>query len=370
MGFRFRKTIKMGPVNLNISKSGVGTSIGGKGLRVGVNAKGKGYTSASIPGTGIRYTSYSKSSSKARGTQVTSTNYKKVSYYNPDNLSSKYFELPIEYTQISGQNGCLMLSVWAIAIVLCFSYTPVGLVSVIGLCIYQYTVSKKPENKRNAALRAAQILFSKGMYNEAIFKLMPINNSMPNDFAVSHLLGLCNYNTSNFKSAIPYFENGLNSNPSDYRTTLFLAHSCSALDTEETNNKAVVHYERFLEQNSSNDDFKFLIANALFKVEDYESALSYLQGIPENSEHYLKALNAISACFVKRNQLDLAIDTLKRAPLLKRNLDDDLKAIHYSLAMIYLEQDDKQQANKHLNRIYSQDVGYKDVSDKIRTLGI
>lgn len=55
MGFRFRKTIKLGPVNVNLSKSGVGYSIGGKGLRVTKKADGGTRTTVSIPGTGISH---------------------------------------------------------------------------------------------------------------------------------------------------------------------------------------------------------------------------------------------------------------------------------------------------------------------------
>lgn len=61
MGWSFRKSLKLGPIRVNISKSGIGYSIGGKGLRVGRNAKGKAYSSLSIPGTGIRHTSVAKS---------------------------------------------------------------------------------------------------------------------------------------------------------------------------------------------------------------------------------------------------------------------------------------------------------------------
>lgn len=55
MGFRFRKTIKLGPVNINLSKSGVGYSVGGKGLRVTKKADGGTRTTVSVPGTGISH---------------------------------------------------------------------------------------------------------------------------------------------------------------------------------------------------------------------------------------------------------------------------------------------------------------------------
>ena len=59
MGFRFRKTIKAGPVNINLSKSGIGASVGVKGARITRTAKGKTRTTVGIPGTGISYTSES-----------------------------------------------------------------------------------------------------------------------------------------------------------------------------------------------------------------------------------------------------------------------------------------------------------------------
>ena len=56
MGFRFRKSVKLGKhTRLNLSKSGVGISTGVKGFRVSAGAKGM-RTTASIPGTGISYT--------------------------------------------------------------------------------------------------------------------------------------------------------------------------------------------------------------------------------------------------------------------------------------------------------------------------
>ncbi|WP_368623420.1 DUF4236 domain-containing protein [Paraburkholderia sp. BR13444] len=53
MGWSFRKSIKVAPgIRINLSKSGVSTSIGGRGLTY--NTRGR--VTASIPGTGIRFT--------------------------------------------------------------------------------------------------------------------------------------------------------------------------------------------------------------------------------------------------------------------------------------------------------------------------
>ena len=57
MGLKFRKSINLGGgFKINLSKSGVGYSWGGKGFRVTKKAKGGFRTTSSIPGSGISYT--------------------------------------------------------------------------------------------------------------------------------------------------------------------------------------------------------------------------------------------------------------------------------------------------------------------------
>ena len=54
-GFSYRKSVNLGPFRVNLSKSGLGYSVGGRGFRVGTMARMKKYTSFSIPGTGVGY---------------------------------------------------------------------------------------------------------------------------------------------------------------------------------------------------------------------------------------------------------------------------------------------------------------------------
>ena len=61
LGLYFRKSVNFGPFRVNLSKHGIGTSVGVPGFRMGRSATGRRYTSASLPGTGIRYVNYEKS---------------------------------------------------------------------------------------------------------------------------------------------------------------------------------------------------------------------------------------------------------------------------------------------------------------------
>ncbi len=55
MGFRLRKSIRMGGFRINLSKSGIGYSFGVPGLRYTKMANGRDRTTYSIPGTGLSY---------------------------------------------------------------------------------------------------------------------------------------------------------------------------------------------------------------------------------------------------------------------------------------------------------------------------
>lgn len=84
MGFRFRKSINLGGARINISKSGIGGSVGGKGYRVTKKAGGGTRTTASIPGTGISYQkdSSSKKSGKASTKAAMSAETASLNYIN------------------------------------------------------------------------------------------------------------------------------------------------------------------------------------------------------------------------------------------------------------------------------------------------
>ena len=63
MGFRFQKRIKILPgVRINLSKTGLSTSFGGKGMTVNVR-DGNVKTTVGLPGSGMSYSESTKTSS-------------------------------------------------------------------------------------------------------------------------------------------------------------------------------------------------------------------------------------------------------------------------------------------------------------------
>jgi hypothetical protein len=74
MGWSFRRSINLGPLRVNLSKSGVGYSVGGRGFRVGQDARGRRYRSVSIPNTGIYRRDYQPQAQPAPNPAIGSVN--------------------------------------------------------------------------------------------------------------------------------------------------------------------------------------------------------------------------------------------------------------------------------------------------------
>ncbi|MEI6343076.1 MAG: DUF4236 domain-containing protein [Verrucomicrobiota bacterium] len=55
MGFTYRKSVRVGPFRVNLSTRGVGWSVGAGGFRTGVSARGRRYSTFTLPGTGLGY---------------------------------------------------------------------------------------------------------------------------------------------------------------------------------------------------------------------------------------------------------------------------------------------------------------------------
>lgn len=59
MGLRFQRRIKVLPgVRIELSKSGVGFSVGGRGAHFGIDSRGRRYTSVGLPGEGASWREY------------------------------------------------------------------------------------------------------------------------------------------------------------------------------------------------------------------------------------------------------------------------------------------------------------------------
>jgi hypothetical protein len=72
MSWRFRRVISAGLLRLNLSRRGIGWSVGIPGMRYGRSAMGAPYVSLGFPGLGLSWFKYLRDS-RSSERQITST---------------------------------------------------------------------------------------------------------------------------------------------------------------------------------------------------------------------------------------------------------------------------------------------------------
>lgn len=351
----FRKSKKIGPIRLNLSKSGLGVSAGVKGLTYGVDSKGKAYRAASIPGTGIYTRNYLKSNSNNEySTSET--------YTNVDLLG---FDYPTEQYRESDGKGCLKIFAWIVSIILIPFI--IGIFTTIGLIIYNYTKNKKPEVKFKKHFLNGVVSAKTGNIQKAINDLTQAESFNNENQYLIDLKGVCLYKSENYEQALPYFIKLDQINPTE-RTKILLAETYRKIDNPKDYDKIIELNKLYLQNNPLDSETLFLTGFYSYKIKDYNQAISYLQKITEDEPLFLQSLNATASCFYEKGEIDNAIGVLQKAPLRKRNLDSDLLDTHYLLGSLYLEKNDKQNALKHLKKVVLEDIMYKDANEKIEQI--
>ena len=316
MSIRFRKSISFGKgARLIIGKKGLGFSVGTKGLRFGIGSKGA-YTSTGIPGTGLYSLNYLSKHSKSS------------SRISPDAVSTSS---QISSDKVSSSSGCLTTVIAVILLLLLIFFTKTALFLILIGAIGYFVWSRQPQQQMHRQLSKANQLLEERNHIDAIKLLKEILNQDKDNQDAIRLLALALYNSENYPEAQPHLEALHNSEPSDKNVLMMYSNCC-------------------------------------FRTGNYEAAIKLLQESPENTEMDINSIKLLGSCFSALRKYDLAILTFKKAPLLKRNLDDDLLEVHYNLAIAYEESGDRKNAVKHLKKLSAHNMNYRDIAERLHRL--
>ena len=111
--------------------------------------------------------------------------------------------------------------------------------------------------------------------------------------------------------------------------------------------------------------FKFELGQLLYQHQQYTEAIQQLQLAQRNPARRLEALYYLGLCFKAKNQLDIAAEQLEKANSEYTTMNATKKDIMYELGLIYEAMGRKDQALKQFKEIYSVDISYRDVADRI-----
>ncbi|NLG83378.1 MAG: DUF4236 domain-containing protein [Firmicutes bacterium] len=323
MSFRFRKSIRIAKgVRLNLSKGGVGLSIGGKGLRVGVGPRGV-YTSAGIPGTGLYSLNY-LGKGERRGA------VRRVSE-EASGPGGRNIELPPELAPSSASTalGCLW---FLVSLVLLFVNLPLGVLAFIAQIAWAIKSVNSPTGRAKEYFRQGQRALQGGEWKKALESFLRVLE---------------------FKPDIP----------SVHRTVAFLY---LRLDKPE---ESLGYFTKYLDVHPEDIPARLGYALALERTGNYRKAIEVLQNLPPETRQELPVINILAHAFLGLGRPELALEVLEKGPLRSRRaMDEDMKLFRYLLGLTYKELGEPKKALKQFQKIYVEDADYENVKDILREL--
>ena len=345
---RLRKSIKIGPARVNLSKSGVGYSIGAGGVRVGRNAKGKSYTSVRTPlGTSVRTGGSRKGRTGGAGKQ------------------------PAQATPLVPQTK-KPPSPWpwiAFGALAMFGALPLGLVlwAVGGYRFYQSrndpkTIAATLAWEVDQRLRAKPPEYAHRKLADAVDLDPQLRLDGIRHLVLAHSRGVIAADRP--EAALRVLDRYVELDP-DIEVQ---AQTARLLDHAGEHARAVELFKSALSGAWAESQRSALTppyAQALVRVGRPDEAVALLQGLEVGDDDAVPRLNALAEAMEAAGRIESAVEVLLDAPLRKRNLDEDLKRTHYTLGRLYSDLGNRRKAVQHLRRVYAVDAQYEDVSARL-----
>jgi tetratricopeptide (TPR) repeat protein len=111
--------------------------------------------------------------------------------------------------------------------------------------------------------------------------------------------------------------------------------------------------------------FKFDYGKLLMQHGDLDKAIAQFQQAQRNPQRRIDALYYMGSCFKTKGQYDIAAAQLSKAAEELPSMDDKKISILYELGEVLEAQGKYDAALEHFKQIYSVDIGYRDVAQKI-----
>lgn len=111
--------------------------------------------------------------------------------------------------------------------------------------------------------------------------------------------------------------------------------------------------------------FKFDYGQLLFKRGELDAAIGQFQQAQRNPQRRIDALYLMGCCFKAKKQYDIASAQLEKAAEELPSMDEKKIGILYELGEVLEAQGKMDKALEYFKKIYSVDIGYRDVAKKI-----
>lgn len=398
MGFYLRKSFKVGGLRFNLSNSGVGVSTGIKGLRVGVDGKGRGYLSGGVGA--LRYreslnTGKKKASIDKNLTLKTET----------DEISK--FEIPKELQS----NSCFitLMVLGGIPAVFCgimllfalfvdWESVPIFFWLVVFFALPFITL---PKIIRASITNSAVYYYNHNNYEIALNKFLKLKEKLKRteilaNMFVTEKIYQCYIKLEQTNEALDFLLKDIYMSNKDEKI-IFLYY---VLEQYENLINHFNEVQSVFENVYEYEQVYNLVFNSYIQLKRYQEALELVQKIPyiigkndkiiicyyslkdykalvnfiqkqvtdEEKEEHPKYYAMLGEAFMNLNQEAIALECMLDGPVKKRTMTAEMCAFRYTLGKCYEVNNDKANALKQYQKVYAYDLEYEDVALKIEEL--
>lgn len=334
MGFRFWRRIKIAPgITLNLSKSGGSLSFGPRGAKFTVGSRGE-RVSLGIPGTGLFYTTTFSKGSRKRKPEVHPEDRLDMGFFKrlitPDNEEALVDGL--RELALGEENEALKHFEKAL-------HLADGAFLAGFLALKQGNLDKAREYLMSALDKHRELGKYLDKYGLSATLSLPITYEVtahvgPDLRGV--LLGLVEVyqRQRNYQQALDCLERLLDLEPEDVVVKLSLA--------------------------------ELLLEASPGEKETCQKVVRLAEGVTNETPVHTALMLYKARALKELGFLEAARDTLSQALRRKKDRPPELlKALRYERALIYHALGQKKRARADLERLYSQDPGYKDVAERL-----
>ena len=133
----------------------------------------------------------------------------------------------------------------------------------------------------------------------------------------------------------------------------------------ELTNVRLTDSRAYVERYPNDYAARFTLASLLYDTGDYQGAIANFQQAQKSPKVRVSALAGMGKALKARKMYDLAVQQFQTAKSELQTMDELKKDIIYQLAECYEGMGRRQDAITEYKLIYSEDIGFRDVADKI-----